>query len=209
MLKLKRALYSPSMSRSYWHNLYNLTWGVWALSSERLTSLRESRRECPADVARTPSTPSRRGRRRPLPADREPCWAATPDGVRCQRRPIRRRARAAWRCSRVVSRWCREDGARSVPLCWLCSSSRVASRDLCRFSLWWRDREDARDRADSRSAVELGSTCRPESYPSLVTLTLASATRHRWILVQNPWFHWLNKSWVPSHNGGTIYRVAI
>ena len=28
-------------------------------------------------------------------------------------------------------------------------------------------------------------------------------------LVKNPWVHGLNKSRVPSHNGGTIYRVAI
>ena len=29
------------------------------------------------------------------------------------------------------------------------------------------------------------------------------------VLVNNPWVHGLNKSRVPSHNGGTIYRVAI
>ena len=28
-------------------------------------------------------------------------------------------------------------------------------------------------------------------------------------LVKNPWVHGLNKSRVPSHNGGTIYLVAI
>ena len=28
-------------------------------------------------------------------------------------------------------------------------------------------------------------------------------------LVKNPWVHGLNKSRVPSHNGGTIYRVTI
>ena len=29
------------------------------------------------------------------------------------------------------------------------------------------------------------------------------------LLVKKPWVHGLNKSRVPSHNGGTIYRVAI
>ena len=49
----------------------------------------------------------------------------------------------------------------------------------------------------------------------IVAVDVARSSKHYndvhtlYVLAKQPWVHGLNKSRVPSHNGGTIYRVAI